>query len=131
MKVLIIEDDPSIATNLVDYLEGNSYDNDVASNDNAGLHLAQAEPWDAILLDLSLPGMDGLTLPQAARGGAPGHPGADAHRERPIGRQARRFCAWRRPLSGQAVLAPGSRRPARRTDQALPGRGRHSGTALR
>ncbi|HKT95510.1 MAG TPA: response regulator transcription factor [Paraburkholderia sp.] len=62
MKVLIVEDDSAIAANLYDYLEGNGYEVDVASNGNAGLRMALAASWDAILLDLSLPGMDGLTL---------------------------------------------------------------------
>ncbi len=62
MKVLIVEDDSAIAANLYDYLEGNDYEVDIASNGNAGLQMAQGESWDAILLDLSLPGMDGLTL---------------------------------------------------------------------
>jgi DNA-binding response OmpR family regulator len=76
MKVLIIEDDTSIAINLVDYLESNGYDIDVASNGSAGLQLARAEPWDAILLDLSLPGMDGLTLCRKLR--------EEAHRDTPV-----------------------------------------------
>ncbi len=62
MKVLIVEDDSAIAANLYDYLEGSGYEVDVASNGNAGLQMAAADSWDAILLDLSLPGMDGLTL---------------------------------------------------------------------
>lgn len=62
MKVLIVEDDSAIAANLYDYLEGNGYQVDVASNGNAGLQMAVGESWDAILLDLSLPGIDGLTL---------------------------------------------------------------------
>ncbi|CAM2171753.1 Response regulator MprA [Paraburkholderia sacchari] len=62
MKVLIVEDDRAIAANLYDYLEGSGYTVDLASNGHAGLKMALAESWDAILLDLSLPGMDGLTL---------------------------------------------------------------------
>ncbi|TAM02682.1 MAG: response regulator transcription factor, partial [Paraburkholderia sp.] len=62
MKVLIVEDDSAIAANLYDYLEASGYAVDVASNGNAGLQMALADAWDAILLDLSLPGMDGLTL---------------------------------------------------------------------
>ena len=62
MKVLIVEDDSSIAANLYDYLEAGGYEVDVASSGNAGLQMALADAWDAILLDLSLPGMDGLTL---------------------------------------------------------------------
>jgi DNA-binding response OmpR family regulator len=62
VKVLIIEDDVDIATNLYDYLEGSGFDIDIASNGTAGLQLALAQHWDAILLDLSLPGVDGLTI---------------------------------------------------------------------
>jgi len=62
MKILIIEDDSAIAANLYDYLESNGYEVDIAPNGNAGLRMAQEDSWDAILLDLSLPGMVGLTL---------------------------------------------------------------------
>lgn len=62
MKVLIIEDDADIAANLCDFLESSRYEVDVASNGVMGLHLAVTQQWDAILLDLSLPGMDGLTI---------------------------------------------------------------------
>ena len=62
MKVLIIEDDADIATNLYDYLEGGGYEVDVASDGVMDLHLAITQHWDAILLDLALPGVDGLTI---------------------------------------------------------------------
>ena len=62
MLVLLIEDDTSIAANLFDYLESAGYEVEWTPNGLAGLQLAQSQPWDAILLDLSLPGLDGLTL---------------------------------------------------------------------
>lgn len=76
MKVLIIEDDSDIAVNLYDYLKSANYDVDLASNGVMGLHLATTENWDAILLDVSLPGMDGLTLCRKLR--------QDAHRDTPV-----------------------------------------------
>ncbi|RWA53128.1 two-component system response regulator [Cupriavidus sp. UYMSc13B] len=76
MRVLLIEDDVSIATNLYDYLENAGYEVDVAWNGPAGLQLALSQPWDAILLDLSLPGMDGLTLCRMLR--------EEAHRDTPV-----------------------------------------------
>jgi DNA-binding response OmpR family regulator len=62
MKILIIEDDADIGANLHDYLTGLGYEADLASDGVTGLHLAVVQKWDAILLDVSLPGMDGLTL---------------------------------------------------------------------
>ena len=62
MRVLVIEDDAAIATNLHDYLQGAGYEVDVASDGVTGLHFAVGQPWDAILLDVSLPGMSGLDL---------------------------------------------------------------------
>jgi DNA-binding response OmpR family regulator len=62
MKVLIVEDDSDIAINLYDFLKNMGYEVDLASNGVTGLHLAITERWDAILLDVSLPGIDGLTL---------------------------------------------------------------------
>ncbi len=62
MRVLIIEDDPVIAANLYDYLEARGHSIDAAPDGVTGLHLAVTEPFDCILLDLGLPGMDGTTL---------------------------------------------------------------------
>jgi DNA-binding response OmpR family regulator len=62
VRVLIIEDDPAIAANLYDFLEGRGHVVDAASDGITGLHLALTGGFDAIVLDLGLPGMDGLTL---------------------------------------------------------------------
>ena len=62
MRVLIIEDDSGIAANLYDFLEARGHAVDAAGDGITGLHLATAHDFDAILLDLSLPGLDGLTL---------------------------------------------------------------------
>ncbi len=62
MRVLIIEDDPAIAANLYDFLEARGHVVDAAADGVTGLHLAVAGKFDAIVLDLGLPGMDGVTL---------------------------------------------------------------------
>ncbi len=62
MRILIVEDDKSIATNLYDFLETRGHTVDAAADGVTGLHLAVTQDFDAILLDLSLPGMDGVTL---------------------------------------------------------------------
>lgn len=62
MRVLIIEDDLDIATNLYEFLEGRGNVVDLARDGVTGMHLAVAGDFDAIVLDLGLPGVDGLCL---------------------------------------------------------------------
>lgn len=62
MRVLIIEDDPAIAANLYDYLEARGHAVDAAADGVTGLHLAVTGGFDAIVLDVGLPGMDGVAL---------------------------------------------------------------------
>jgi DNA-binding response OmpR family regulator len=62
MRVLIIEDNPDIAANLGDYLEDHGHTVDFAGDGVTGLHLAVVNDFDAIVLDLALPGMDGLAV---------------------------------------------------------------------
>ncbi|MDE6722621.1 MAG: response regulator transcription factor, partial [Eubacterium sp.] len=61
-KILIIEDDLNIQTLEKDYLEANSFSVQTASNGKDGLQLALNEDFDLILLDIMLPGMDGLEI---------------------------------------------------------------------
>lgn len=67
MRVLIIEDDPAIAANLYDFLEARGHVPDRAADGVTGLHLAVTREFDAILLDLGLPGMDGVNLARKLR----------------------------------------------------------------
>ena len=76
MRVLIIEDDPAIAANLYDYLEARGHSVDAAADGVTGLHLAVTERFDCILLDLSLPGIDGIALCRKLR--------EEAHVDTPI-----------------------------------------------
>lgn len=62
MKILIVEDNPDILANLYGYLEPLGYTLDCAGNGFAGLARAADGHYDAIVLDLMLPGMDGLDL---------------------------------------------------------------------
>ncbi|MEO8991524.1 MAG: response regulator transcription factor [Nitrosospira sp.] len=62
MHILIIEDDPAIATNLYDFLEARGHSVDAAADGITGLHLAVTQKFDGILLDIGLPAMDGITL---------------------------------------------------------------------
>lgn len=62
MKVLIIEDNQDIASSIYDYLEVLGYMVDAAGDGITGLHLAVTKDYDVIILDLGLPGIDGITL---------------------------------------------------------------------
>ncbi len=67
MHILIVEDDAEIADNLYDYLAAKGYGVDAAPNGLAALHLIATQHFDAVVLDLGLPGIDGLTLAQRIR----------------------------------------------------------------
>jgi len=62
MKVLLVEDDPDIATFMRHGLEEESYTVDIANNGLNGLALANAEHYDLIILDIMLPGINGMEL---------------------------------------------------------------------
>ena len=62
MRLLVVEDDPELQKDLVQVL---SHRGDVVECTNDGheaLFMGQTEPWDAIVLDLNLPGLDGLSI---------------------------------------------------------------------
>ncbi|MGR9046506.1 MAG: response regulator transcription factor [Gammaproteobacteria bacterium] len=62
MHLLIVEDNHDLAIELADYFEAQGDTIDAAADGVTGLHLAVVNPYDAIVLDLNLPGIDGLEL---------------------------------------------------------------------
>ena len=62
LRILIVEDNIDIAENIGDYLELQGHVTDFAMDGISGLHLALTQDFDAIILDVMLPGMDGLTF---------------------------------------------------------------------
>lgn len=62
MNVLIIEDCQDIATSIYDYLENLGHTIDMVGDGVTGLHLAVTKDYEIVILDLSLPGIDGLDL---------------------------------------------------------------------
>lgn len=67
MRILIVEDNLDIQANIADYLENERYMLDFAYNGDQGLELALANTYDVIVLDLMLPGRDGLDVCAAYR----------------------------------------------------------------
>ena len=62
LRILIVEDNIDIAENIADYFELQDHVTDFAMDGIGGLHLALTQEYDAIILDIMLPGMDGLTF---------------------------------------------------------------------
>ena len=75
-SLLLIEDHRDIAEMVFNYLEQSGYAVDYAADGVTGLHLAVTNDYDLIVLDLMLPGLDGLTLCSRLR--------ADAGRDTPV-----------------------------------------------
>jgi two-component system, OmpR family, copper resistance phosphate regulon response regulator CusR len=62
MRILVIEDEPRILGFLARGLEAEGFTVDTAGNGAAGLRQARLNSYDLVLLDLLLPGVDGLTV---------------------------------------------------------------------
>jgi two-component system, OmpR family, response regulator len=62
MKVLVVEDDPTLRTQLRSGLEEAGYVVEQAENGRDGHHLGASEAFDAVVLDLGLPVLDGISV---------------------------------------------------------------------
>jgi two-component system OmpR family response regulator len=60
MKVLVVEDDVGLRQQLAEALAAAGYAVDTAADGTAGEYLGSTERYDAVILDLGLPGLDGL-----------------------------------------------------------------------
>jgi DNA-binding response OmpR family regulator len=67
MKILIVEDDCRIATALGEALQDHQYVVDVVGDGRSGLDYAEVGDYDAIILDVMLPEVDGITVCQTLR----------------------------------------------------------------
>ncbi len=67
MRILLVEDERKVASFVARALREKAYSVDVAGTGEAGLEMAAAAPYDAILLDIRLPGMDGFEVCRAMR----------------------------------------------------------------
>ncbi|HAO31015.1 MAG TPA: DNA-binding response regulator [Treponema sp.] len=67
MRLLLVEDEVRLSQALVEIFQKNRYGVDTVYDGNEGLKYAQSGIYDAIILDIMLPGMDGLTLLKTLR----------------------------------------------------------------
>jgi len=67
MKLLLVEDDPSMQTALRRTLQNRGMEVELCSDGRAALERWKKAPPDVVMLDLTLPGMDGLLVLEAAR----------------------------------------------------------------
>ena len=62
MRVLLVEDDPTLLAQLADGVRSAGYAVDLASNGIDAHFMGDTEPYDAVVLDLGLPQLDGLSV---------------------------------------------------------------------
>ncbi len=62
MRILVVEDDENLNRQLVNMLEESGYVVDKAFDGEEGHFLGDTEPYDAVILDIGLPEMDGVTV---------------------------------------------------------------------
>ncbi len=67
MRILLVEDDTQVAGFIQKGLRQEGYAVDHADNGEDGLHLASTEPYDAAIVDIMLPKLDGLALIERLR----------------------------------------------------------------
>ena len=78
IKVLLVEDDKQLSASLADYLTELDYDVDFAFNGKSALTLLGEDSYDVVIMDVSMPILDGLDTAYAIR--------HDQHLDVPIGR---------------------------------------------
>jgi len=71
LTVLVVEDHPTIARQIVAFLDGLNWQTDHAATGELAIELATREAYDVILLDLNLPDLDGLDVCRAIKARAP------------------------------------------------------------
>ena len=62
MRLLVVEDELTLQRQLVEALSANGYTVDIASDGREALYLGQEQTYDAVILDVGLPLMDGISV---------------------------------------------------------------------
>lgn len=67
MRILVVEDEPKVARALQEGLQSESYSVEVARTGEDGFFLANSDPFDLVILDIMLPGRNGVEVLSAMR----------------------------------------------------------------
>ncbi|MGO4469398.1 response regulator transcription factor, partial [Pseudoduganella sp. RAF53_2] len=67
VQVMLVEDDPRLAELVTEYLAGYEFKVDVVSRGDEALARFKAQPADIVVLDLMLPGLDGMEVARQLR----------------------------------------------------------------
>ncbi|HEX6417696.1 MAG TPA: response regulator, partial [Acidimicrobiales bacterium] len=70
-RILVVDDDPTVSEVVARYLERDGFAVETVSDGRTALDRALAEPPDLVVLDLMLPGLDGLEVCRRLRALAP------------------------------------------------------------
>lgn len=74
MRVLLVEDDQELAKRIAEFLRAENFVVEIAATGEDGLHLGDTEIYDAAILDLGLPVIDGASVLRAWRAAGRGLP---------------------------------------------------------
>ena len=67
MRILVVEDDEALNTQIAEALRESGYVVDTALDGEEGHFLGDTEPYDAVVLDIGLPQMDGISVLESWR----------------------------------------------------------------
>jgi len=112
MRVLLVEDDRRIASDVGRALEAAGYLVETASDGEEAWFRGDTEDYGVIILDLGLPGMDGLAVLKRWRANGRRTPVLILTARGQLGRAGRRHRCGRRRLSAEAVPDGGTARAA-------------------
>lgn len=103
MQLLLVEDDAKIAEFIIAGMRENGYEVEHAATGPEGLRLAKAKNHDAAVIDIMLPGMDGLRLIEEMRAAGRETPVIILSAKRTVDDRVRGLRAGGRRLPAQAV----------------------------
>ncbi len=70
-RILVVDDEAAMRESLKDWLSEDGYQVGQAAGGAEAIEMVRSHPWDVLLLDLKMPGMDGTGDPEKRKGDKP------------------------------------------------------------